>query len=187
MSKYTAKEFSKSLGEGLKYPWGKASRQWNILWVLIPIFGWFALIGYFKKIIQELVKGNTKTLPAFGGFWKNFTEGLMAFVFLIPTIVILSVLNAIPVAGNAAAFIIQLFILPWLVINFLVKGDFASLWEVKKAFFKVFNNAVDYLWALLKQIVYWVVYGVLSIVLVGIPGYAFGPYYFLADFYRRNH
>ena len=43
--KNDGEEFKNSLVEGLKYPWQKGVRLWNILWLLLPIFGWFALMA----------------------------------------------------------------------------------------------------------------------------------------------
>ena len=178
--------FSISLKEGLKYPWNKASRLWNILWLLFPIFGWFALAGYFKRIIKELVKGNNKQLPEFGKFWQNFKDGIIIFVFMIPTIIALFMVKMIPLIGDVLSTLIEVFLLPWLIINFFVKETFDSLWDIKNAFSLVFENAVDYIFAYLKTLIFTLIYGLLSIVLVGIPCYIFGNSFFLAEFYRNN-
>lgn len=182
----TSEEFGKSLKKGLKYPWNKASRLWNILWVLVPIFGWFALAGYSKIIIRELIKGQRKNLPAFGKFWSNFKQGVIIFVFLIPTMFVLNIIGVIPFFGGTLSLLISVFLFPWLIMNFFIEETFNSLWEVKKAFNIVTENIVDYLWAYLKTIIYMIVYGILSIFLIGIPCYSFGGYYFLTEFYK-NH
>jgi hypothetical protein len=184
--KLTKNEFSKEFKVGFNYPWGKASRLWNILWVLLPIFGWFALGGYCKKIVRSLVSGNTKELPVFGGFWNNFKEGVFIFVFMIPTMVVLMMLNLVPLVGQLAYFIAAIGLLPWLVINFFVKETFESLWEIEKAYNAVAKNIIEYLFMMLKSIVFVIVYGVLCIVLVGIPCLAFGHNFFIAEFYRRH-
>lgn len=179
--------FGDSLAAGIKYPWNNAKRLFNILWVLIPIIGWFALMGYIKAIVQELVKGNVSGLPAFGSFWDNLKEGFMVFIYMIPTMVILYVLMLIPIVGGLVGVFVELFILPWLIINFYVKSDFNALWELNKCFDKVFKNIETYLIALAKTMIYMVIYGLLSIILIGIPGYAFGSLYFMAEFYNKYH
>ena len=185
--KLDEKEFKRTLSEGLKYPWAKAGRLWNILWILLPIYGWFALMGYVKKIVRDLVNGKMAELPKFGSSWKNFKDGMIVFIFLIPTMIALGLLNIIPFAGTAAYFLASIFLLPWLVINFMVKETFDSLWELKNAFNNVFNNAVEYIFVYLKTLVFIIIYSILSFVLVGIPCYMFGYPYFLAGFYRRYH
>jgi hypothetical protein len=177
--------FTQSIEQGLKYPWNKASRLWYILWILVPIFGWFALIGYMKTIVKELVTKQRKELPEFGPFWDNFTQGVKVIIFIIPTYIVLSLIGAVPIIGTALYYIVSIFIIPWLMINFFVKDSFSALWELQKAFDIVFNNAVEYIIAAIKTLIYEVVYGLLSIVLIGIPCYAFGNLYFLTDFYKK--
>jgi hypothetical protein len=149
--------FGESLSKGLKYPWNKASRLWYILWVLVPIFGWFALGGYIKKIVKELVKGQRKELPKFGPFWENFVQGIIIFVFLIPTYIVLMLVMAIPLVGEPLYYLIAIFILPWLIMNFFVKGTFSSLWELKKAFDIVTSNAKEYVIAIIKTFIFAVI------------------------------
>jgi len=176
-------DFGKSLSEGLKYPWGQPVRLLNILWVLLPIFGWFALIGYGKKIILSLVKGHRTELPPFGSFSKNLSEGFMIFIYMIPTMIVLMIIQMIPLVGYILGLLVNWFILPWLTINLMVKGEFSALWELEQAFNVVVNNAKAYVIAFVKTLVYSVVYFVLSFVLVGIPCNAFGGMYFLTEFY----
>ena len=54
------KTITDSLEMGLKYPWQKPSRLWYALWLLLPIFGWLALVGYSKTIVKHLVSGKRK-------------------------------------------------------------------------------------------------------------------------------
>jgi hypothetical protein len=176
--------FKSSLKEGLKYPWNKASRLWYILWLLFPIFGWFALLGYFKRIVRELVKGNKKQLPEFGKFWENFKQGIMIFIFMIPTFLVMAIVGMIPFIGQVLSTLINVFLLPWLMINFFVKETFDSLWEIKKAFNIVFENAIDYIFAYLKTLIFSLIYILLCFVLVGIPCYLFGSSFYLAEFYK---
>ncbi|MFH1637121.1 MAG: DUF4013 domain-containing protein [Candidatus Woesearchaeota archaeon] len=171
---------------GMTYPWGRAKGLLNIFWALIPILGWLALMGYGKKIIQELVKGNTNSLPVFGGFWENLEKGFWVFVLLIPLYVVVTVLGWIPLLGRLIVPVIAIFFIPYLVINFMVKGQFAATLEIKKAASEVFKNLGEYVVAFLKTIAFGIVYGLLCFVLIGIPCLSFGQYFYLADFYRKH-
>lgn len=171
--------------EGLKYPWGKPKRLWNVLWILIPILGIFAIMGYGKKIVNSIVKGNKKELPQFGSFGENLGIGFMLFLKVIPILIVLMIVNFIPVIGQIIYLIIAIFFLPWLMINLMQKYTIASTFEFDKAANIVFNNFVEYLVILVKSVVYAAIYGILSIVLVGIPCSIFGKYIYLADFYRK--
>lgn len=186
MEKMTKESFINGLKEGLKYPWGKASRLWLVLWVLVPIFGWFALGGYGKKIVRSIVSGHKKELPEFGKFWTNFKEGIFILVFMIPTMVVLVLMSTVPFIGKTVTILADLFLFPWLATNFFMKETFDSLWEIKKAYQIVSNHLVEYLFMFLKTIAYTIIYGILSIVLVGIPCLSFGSNFYWAEFYGKH-
>jgi len=40
---------------GLRYPWNKPGRLWNILWFWIPILGWSALVGYGATLARSSI------------------------------------------------------------------------------------------------------------------------------------
>jgi len=174
-------EFTK----GLKYPWGEPRRLWNILWVLVPIIGWFALGGYIKKIVNSIVKGNTKKLPAFGSFEDNLAKGFMLIVKSIPLTIAVIVVGLIPFIGPIITWTFSIFLAPWIGINLLQKYTIESTFEFKKAGIIVFNHLGEYLLALVKTIVFSVIYFVLSIVLVGIPCLSFGREIYFAEFYAK--
>ncbi|MEA3378552.1 MAG: DUF4013 domain-containing protein [Nanoarchaeota archaeon] len=171
--------------EGLSYPWRDMKKLWNILWVLIPILGHFALMGYVKKIVNELVKGNNKSLPAFGNFWTNLRLGFWVFIKLVPLMLLLSFINLLPWIGGLVNAFLCIFFIPYLAINFLVTGKFADLFDYKKVIKNVFNNAGEYLIAFFKTLGYMVIYYLLSFVLIGIPCLTFGQFYFLTEFYAK--
>jgi hypothetical protein len=77
--------------------------------------------------------------------------------------------------------------LPWLTINFFVKDKFDALWELEKAFKIVTKNFTEYLLALVKTVIFCVIYYLLCFVLVGIPCLQFGSMYYLAKFYKDHH
>ena len=172
--------------QGLKYPWGNAKRLWNILWILIPILGWFAIINYSKKISLSIVGGDTAGLPEFGGFFENLSKGFILFLKLIPISVVLMIVNFIPVIGSVVYVLFAILFMPWLVINLYVKDTVGATFEWSNAANIVFKNFGDYVMTIIKTIGFVVVYLVGSIVVVGIPCLYLGQYFFFADFYARN-
>ncbi|MBR9675653.1 hypothetical protein GOV05_01445, partial [Candidatus Woesearchaeota archaeon] len=60
----------KTIKEGFMYPFNNWKRLFNFWWVL-TIIGVFAVIGYFRKIVQQFLKKDYKELPEFGDFWEN--------------------------------------------------------------------------------------------------------------------
>lgn len=181
------------LKSGLKYPWGAPRRLWNILWALIPIIGWFALGGYGKRIVNSIVKKNTKALPEFGAFWDNFVIGFMLFLKMLPIMIIIMTYNFLLTYLKGIAVIywplwliyiaFSIFIMPWIGINLMQKYTVASTFEFGKAANIVFGNFAEYIIVLVKTIGYVLIYAILSIVLIGIPCLAFGQRLFIADFY----
>jgi len=179
-----------SFKDGLRYPWGEPKRLWYILWVLVPILGWLALLGFVQKIVRSLIGGNDKTLPDFGSLGENFVDGFWVFVKLIPLIIVYQlvvlVLGFIPVFGWFAIMFIAWILMPYLILHFLNTGKFEDTFALKKTWDTVFGDFVGYLIAMLKTIGFGLIYGVLMLVLVGIPCYAFGSSVFLAEFYRTH-
>jgi len=172
-----------------KFPFNNARRMWNILWVLLPIFGWFALFGYQINIINGFVKGNFKGLPKMEfsknmklGFWM-FLKGLPFILALIFVSILLSAADQ--TLGSIGGFFIALFIVPVLTINFYQKQTVDSYFELSIVK-HVFNNFQDYLIALLKSLGLAAVFIVMILILVGIPASAFTKNLFLADFYGRR-
>ncbi|MBD3248752.1 DUF4013 domain-containing protein [Candidatus Woesearchaeota archaeon] len=172
--------------EGLKYPWGNPKKLWNILWVLVPILGIFALIGYVQKIMRSIVGGDVSGLPEFGNFMENLKNGFVLFLKMIPIMVVVVIVNMIPFIGWFAYLLITVFFLPWLMINLFVKDTLKATFEFEKAAKAVFGNFVEYIIAYVKTIVYAIIYGLLSLVLVGIPCLQFGQNIYLADFYAKT-
>lgn len=180
-----------SLEQGLKFPWQKPSRLWYALWLLVPIFGWFALAGYWRKIIKNLVKGKNKELPEFGKFWDNFKQGFIIFLKMIPIFIVFMIISGllefIPIIGWLAQLAVSILFYPYLIINLVATDDIAASFEFKKVWKVVVeDNLKDYLIVMLKSFVYGLLYGLLSIVLVGIPCSLFGRQYFLCDFYAKT-
>jgi hypothetical protein len=174
-----------SLEQGLKYPWGEAKRQWNILWILIPIVGFLAIVGYVKKILLSVYKGHVKELPEWGNFWENLKQGTFLFVKMIPLIVLTLILNFIPGIGRILGFLMGLFVIPFMLMHLIVTDKFSSTFDFKKWWKVVAGNFSEYLVTVVYGFVSNLVYMFLSFVLIGIPGAVFGGNIFYADFYRR--
>ena len=172
----------------LNYPFKRAMGLWNILWILLPIFGWFALIGYGVRIIKEFSKGKFKELPLFN-FRSDLSLGFFMFLKAIPFIIVYSLIvflfDSLGIPGGFIEILLEFFVAPMLTINFVRKETVSSYFEFR-VLKPVFNNFVDYIMVLLRSILLFVVFGVMSIILVGIPANVFTQYMFLADFYRRN-
>ena len=171
------------------FPFNKASRMWNILWVLLPIFGWFALAGYQVRIMNGFIDGKFKQLPKMTfkkdlklGFWMvlKALPFVLAFMFLIMLIAMADE----TLAGTVEVFLV-LFVVPVLGINFIKKQTVDSFFEVGLVK-HVFNNFVDYVIALLKSLGLAAVFFIMMIILVGIPASTFTKNLFIADFYRRR-
>jgi len=176
-------EFEKAL----KFPFKNWKRMFNILWVLIPIFGWFAIFGYMIKIVKQFFNGDYSELPQFE-FGENLSYGFIMFVKLIPFMIALSIVNIvlmlIPIIGFLAYLVVAIFIAPILVMNFLNEETVSSCFDFSIVS-AVFDNIKDYCMALLKTIALAVIFGILSIVLIGIPALYFTQNIFLAEFYTK--
>jgi len=174
-----------NFGSGLGYPWGEPVRLFNILWALIPIIGWLALIGYCQNILRAIIAGNKEKLPEFVSFGDNLERGFILFVKLIPLAVVFHLLHYLPL-GGLIQFIGSVFFMPYLIINLYITNKFEESFNFRKVWDAVFNNLGEYVVAYLKTLGFVIIYGMLSIVLIGIPCLAFGSMFYLAEFYK-NH
>ena len=170
-----------------KYPFNRAAGLLNILWMFIPIIGWFALYGYGITIVKHFIKGDFKELPKMD-FGENLGLGFFMFFKSIPFMIVLFIMYIflifIPFIGPLASWFISLFIVPVLTINFFKKETVASYFEFEKIKY-VFEDFEDYIIALLKSIALGIIFFLMIIILVGIPAATFTQNIFFADFYRR--
>jgi len=170
-----------------KYPFNRPAGMLNILWVLVPILGWFALMGYAIRIVKNFINNDFKELPFFnlGG---DFKFGFFMFIKMLPLIIVIVLVNVIlaplKAFGSLITILISLFVVPMLAVNFFNKETVSSCFELDKVK-PVFENLGDYIIALLKSIAIALIFALMSIILVGIPAHAFTKNLFLADFYRR--
>lgn len=174
--------------DAFKFPFNRWKGLLNILWIFLPIFGWFALGGYGIRIVQGFTKGKFKELPVMT-FGKDMKFGFFMFLKAIPFIVayfvVMGLLGLLGGVGTFVNILIDIFVIPMLVVNFMSKQTMESLFEFRIVD-KVFSNFGDYVVAMLKEIGLGLVFLVLSIVLVGIPAGMFAKNIFVADFYRRR-
>ena len=172
-----------------KYPFNRAKGMFNILWILLPIIGWFALGGYVVRIIKEFSQGKFKNLPTmkFGDDLKlGFFMFLKAIPFWLAVTIPLGILAAInPTIEAIIETLLALIIFPILVINFMNKQTVASFFEFR-TLKPVLDNFGDYFKALLKEISLAIIFVLMWVVLVGFPAGVFTKNIFLADFYRRK-
>lgn len=186
--KKVSRKTALSFGEGFKYPFGKAKRMWNALWLLLPIFGWFALGGYSVRITKEWAEGKFKNLPEMK-FIDDMKLGAVMFVksipFMVCYMIVVGIVGEVGAVGSLVNFLIGFLIVPVLSVNFVVKRTVASYFEFG-VLDSVFANFGDYVVSALKCFVLGVIYFVLIIVLIGIPGGMFTKNIFIADFYRRR-
>lgn len=176
-----------SFSDGLRYPWGTPKRLLNILWLLIPFIGGFALIGYSQSIIRATVAGNKTSLPEFIGFKDNLKKGFRLFVKALPLLIAYSLVYSLPGIGSIAGWIACMFFLPYLTINLIITDKFEESFNIKKAYNVVFHNIEEYIMAFLKTLGFIIIYSFLSIILIGIPCLAFGHVFFLAEFYSNHN
>ncbi|MBW2966356.1 DUF4013 domain-containing protein [Candidatus Woesearchaeota archaeon] len=171
-----------------KYPFNRAKGLLNILWLLLPIIGWFILFGYGITIVKHFLKSDFSKLPVMD-IKANLSLGFFMFLKSIPFVIVLFIIQAfaifIPLIGTLVSWFISLFIVPILTINFFKKETVSSYFEFEKLK-HVFNNFGDYIIVLLKTIALTIIFFLLIIILVGIPAGSFTKNIFFADFYRRN-
>ena len=171
-----------------KYPFNRAKGMWNILWIFLPIIGWFTLGGYGVRIVQEFSKGKFKQLPIlkFGSDLKlGFFMFLKALPFVLAYILFLIILDTINPWLNLIRIFTEIFVIPILSINFMNKETISSFFEFGIVKY-VFTNLGDYIVAILKSISLGIIFLIMWIILVGLPAGAFTQNIFLADFYRRR-
>lgn len=169
------------------YPFNRPAGLWNILWILIPIIGWFAFFGYLIRIVKHFIKGDFSQTPEFD-FSNNLSFGFMMFFKMIPLMAAVMAINfvtgLVPFIGILVMLFVSLFIIPMLFINFFNKETVESSFELSKVR-AVFNNFDEYLIVVLKSIALQIIFFVMIIVLVGLPAGSFTKNIFFANFYGK--
>ena len=173
--------------QAFKYPFNRAKGMWNILWMFLPIVGWFVLGGYGIRIIREFIQGKFKELPKVE-FGDDLELGFFMFLKYLPFGiaygVLVVILQELSWAGIITQIVLGILIAPMLIINFVKKGTVKASFEFG-ILNTVFENFKEYVLAILKTILLGLVFLPMYIILVGIPAASFTQYIFLADFYHR--
>ena len=179
---------SLEFGKAFKYPFNRLKGMLNALWILLPIFGWFALLGYTVRIVNEFLEGKFEQLPTMQ-FGSDMKLGFVMFLKAIPfAIVYMVVIGVVGIVSQdllqIVNFLFSCFIIPLLGVNFIKKQTVEAYFEfgVLKA---MKENLGDYIVMILKTYALTIIFGLLTIVLIGFPALMFTGSIFVADFYRR--
>ena len=179
---------SLEFGKAFKYPFNRLKGMLNALWILLPIFGWFALLGYTVRIVNEFLEGKFEQLPTMQ-FGSDMKLGFVMFLKAIPfAIVYMVVIGVVGIVSQdllqIVNFLFSCFVIPLLGVNFMKKQTVEAYFEfgVLKA---MKENLGDYIVMILKTYALTIIFGLLIIVLIGFPALMFTSSIFVADFYRR--
>lgn len=176
-----------------KYPFRRWQGLFNILWVLVPIYGWFLLIGYRVRIVAEFLQGKYQKTPTiqhgddFVLGWKMFWKAFPGILVLIAGAALTGNMDGRHGPGfiGGLYLLVLLFIVPILAMNFIKKRTVASCFEFD-LIRVVFNNFVDYLVALLKDLALGLLFLVMCIILVGFPAAVYTKAIFISEFFRTH-
>lgn len=175
---------------GLQYPLNRPEGLLNILWLLLPLFGWLAFVGYNVRIISGFLKKKNTELPKFK-FWDDMSLGFYMILKSIPFFLLILMINITvnELAGNEIVAmmilgIIEIFIVPLLAVNFVKHQTIISFFEIRKIVF-VFSNFKEYCLVVLKSLLLGLLFFPFMFV-VGLPASIYTKYIFFADFYRRR-
>lgn len=174
--------------KAFKYPFNRPKGLLNALWLLLPIFGWFAYGGYVVRIIKEFLAGKFNKTPEFS-FESDMKKGFWIFLKALPFfIAFLLVTSILGYVHFGLSFIFELFfgifVIPILFINLINKESVEATFEFNKINV-VFDNLSEYIVVILKSFALGIIFLALSIVLVGIPAGSYTKNIFIADFYRK--
>ena len=177
-----------SLSDAFKYPFKTPKKLLYALLLLIPIFGWLVLFGYIVRLVNEFIDGRYQE-PIDIDLIEDLKFGAITFVKALPFIIVYAIVTLAisyisSTLGDLIDLLLRLFVIPILSVNFFRKQTIESFFE-----FDIFNvakeNLEDFITASLKQLALNIVFVILSIILIGIPGLLFTSSIFIANFYGR--
>ncbi|MPM83643.1 hypothetical protein SDC9_130712 [bioreactor metagenome] len=177
-----------SFSEAFKYPFKTPKRLLYALLLFVPIIGWLALFGYGVRLVNEFIEGRYEG-PIKLDFMEDLKLGFMVFLkslpfYIVYIIILFAALYVNETFGNIFSFLLGFFVVPMLAVNFFRKQTVESFFE-----FSVLNvirdNLGEYIVTVLKQYALVIIFMILSIVLVGIPGMLFTNSIFVANMYGR--
>ena len=177
-----------SITDAVKYPFDNFKRLFNFYYVLIPILGLIALLGYCVKTIQSIMKRMDEELPEFGSFADNLRLGFPLAIILLIIAFVLFFLYFVPTIG-LIVIIYLCFISPILFMQYAQKGTIASGFDIIEATHMMATNFVDYIIMYFKVLVVSVIFLIASIpivtLVVTIPAISFSKVLLMTDFYRK--
>lgn len=156
--------------------------------ILIPILGWLVLFGYIIRLVNEFIEERYEE-PIDIDLIEDLKFGAITFLKALPFIIVYAIITfAISyissILGDLIDLLLRLFVIPILSVNFFRKQTIESFFE-----FDIFNvakeNLEDFIMVSLKQFALNIVFAILSIILIGIPGLLFTSSIFIANFYGR--
>lgn len=175
-----------SLSDAFKYPYKTPIRALYGLLVFIPILGWLILFGYLVRLVNEFIEGRYEgliKLEIVDDLKLGFITFLKALPFYIGYFIIISIASYINTSlGSLVSLLLSFFVVPILLVNFFRKQTVESFFE-----FDLLNvikdNPGDYIITMLKQYVVSLVFLLLSLIIIGLPGLCFTSSIFVANFY----
>jgi hypothetical protein len=179
--------------DAFRYPFRCWQGLLNILWILVPIYGWFLLIGYRVRIVGEFLQGKYTKLPRiahgddFVLGWKMFWKAVPAVLVLMAAAFLFGAFEGRRGGGPLVFLfvILALLVVPILAMNFMRKRTVASCFEFDLVRVVV-KNFLDYVIAMLKDLALGLIFMVMILILVGIPASVFTKGMFTAEFYRGH-
>ncbi|MBW2969286.1 DUF4013 domain-containing protein [Candidatus Woesearchaeota archaeon] len=184
-----------TIEQALKFPFARIKRLFYWLWILIPIFGWFAFSGYIMRIIQSVIKGKYKQAPKFGKFWPNFILGIYVFILSAVIGIVIMPVSFLQFAGPFgfiayyAVIIYISFIAPIMFIQLAEKESLTHAFNVVRAHKIVFGNFKEYIIVVLQQLAVAIVLLIASIPIITLiftlPAMSYSKNYLYARFYRN--
>ena len=177
--------------DAIAYPFGRFSRLFYWLWILVPIVGALAFVGYEVRMIRTLLKGNRKEAPAFGPFWENAKVGLFFLVFALLYSLLLGLISIIPFIGKLL-YIIGFFIIPVLMVQCATGAGFTHMlkqgFRIDRGADLIFKHIGMYLLTVLKIIAVVVLAVIASLPLITLiityPAYRYAFWYLVTGFWR---
>ena len=180
-------------------------------WLIIPAF---IVAGYMVKLVRQVMHGQDTPLPEWTDWGDLLRDGFFVlvaeFLWMLPFIVLILIVSlatgglgsmsdggdALAAATTGAGLLLAclvllmvialLFVLPALIIQYAIKGDFGALFRFSEVFDIIRNHMSDILLALLVTVAVSFVVGLVGGILGIIPclgwiaafiiGLAAGPY-----------
>jgi len=154
------------------------------LWSIAMLFfiGFPFIIGYFFTVLQNTINGKEEILPDWSDLTDKFQKGFMLciiyFSYCLPVIIFSAFLD--DVIGDTEAltlvlFLMLIFWLPMVTINFARTGDFMSAFRVNEMLNIIMSNTNIYIPMVLLSLAiisFSIFFGSLMIG-IGIPFFTF--------------